>query len=218
MKGEFNHERKEKIVSIALAAALAATAIVGSSLAYFTDKDEATNTFTVGKVDIELTEPNWDANINRDLIPGKTIPKDPTITVAEDSETAYTFMKVEVSEDFADLMKAYATETGKTTPEEVIAAWFTTEASPKVMEMNLEERYVILGVLSPKAAGQSVTYFDEVKVPAEVTQEMIKANGTYTIKVTAYAIQAEGFYDETDEQASHEAAFKALFPDETIVK
>lgn len=203
---------KKKIVSIALAAALAATAIVGSSLAYFTDTEEKTNTFTVGNVDITLTEPKWDADINnKDLIPGKTIPKDPTITVAEGSETAYTFMKVEVSEDFADLMKAYATETGKTTPEEVIAAWFTTEASPKVMERNLEERYVILGVLSPKEAGQSVTYFDEVKVPAEVTQEMIKANGTYTIKVTAYAIQAEGFYDETDKQESRQAAFDALF-------
>lgn len=203
---------KKKIVSIALAAALAATAIVGSSLAYFTDTtEEKTNTFNVGNVDIELTEPNWDANINKDLIPGKTIPKDPTITVEADSETAYTFMKVEVSEDFANLMKAYATATGKTNPKDVIAAWFTTEAKPKIMEMNLEERYVILGVLSPKEAGQSVTYFDEVKVPAEVTQAMIKADGTYTIKVTAYAIQAEGFYNAEDKQESREAAFKALF-------
>lgn len=206
---------KKKIVSIALAAALAATAIVGSSLAYFTDKDEATNTFTVGKVDIELTEPNWDANINRDLIPGKTIPKDPTITVAEDSETAYTFMKVQMSADFIDLLNKYATATGKELPA-AVEDWFTSAVKPKVMAIGAD--YVILGVLSPKAAGQSVTYFDEVKVPAEVTQEMIKANGTYTIKVTAYAIQAEGFYDETDEQASREAAFKALFPDETIVK
>lgn len=202
---------KKKIVSIALAAALAATAIVGSSLAYFTDKDEATNTFTVGNVDITLTEPKWDANINKDLIPGKTIPKDPTITVEADSETAYTFMKVEVSEDFADLMIAYATATEKTNPKDVVAAWFTTETSPEVMEMNLEERYVILGVLSPKAADESVTYFDEVKIPAEVTQEMIKADGTYEITVTAYAIQAEGFYNENDKQASRQAAFNALF-------
>lgn len=207
---------KKKIVSIALAAALAATAIVGSSLAYFTDTEEKTNTFTVGNVDITLTEPNWDANINRDLIPGKTIPKNPTITVEADSETAYTFMKVEVSEDFANLMKAYAIATGKTNPEDVVAAWFTSAVKPKVMEIG--DDYVILGVLSPKEAGQSVTYFDEVKVPAEVTQGMIKENGTYEITVTAYAIQAEGFYDETNKPASREAAFKALFPDETIVK
>lgn len=200
---------KKKIVSIALAAALAATAIVGSSLAYFTDTtEEKTNTFTVGNVDITLTEPNWDANINRDLIPGKTIPKDPTITVAEGSEKAYTFMKVQMSADFIDLLNKYATATKKDLPA-AVKDWFTSAVKSKVMEIG--DNYVILGVLSPKEAGQSVTYFDEVKIPTEVTQEMIKANGTYTIKVTAYAIQAEGFYDENNEPASREAAFKALF-------
>ena len=53
---------KKKIVSIALAAALAATAIVGSSLAYFTDTEKKTNTFTVGNVNITLTEPRREAN------------------------------------------------------------------------------------------------------------------------------------------------------------
>lgn len=199
---------KKKIVSIALAAALAATAIVGSSLAYFTDTEEKTNTFTVGNVDITLTEPNWDANINRDLIPGKTIPKDPTITVEADSETAYTFMKVQMSADFIDLLSKYATATKKELPD-AVEDWFTSAVKPKVMEIG--DNYVILGVLSPKEAGQSVIYFDEVKVPAEVTQEMIKADGTYEITVTAYAIQAEGFYNENDKQASRQAAFNALF-------
>lgn len=208
---------KKKIVSIALAAALAATAIVGSSLAYFTDTtEEKTNTFTVGNVDITLTEPKWDADINnKDLIPGKTIPKDPTITVAEGSEKAYTFMKVQMSADFIDLLNKYATATKKELPA-AVKDWFTSAVKPKVMAIGAD--YVILGVLSPKEAGQSVTYFDEVKVPAEVTQEMIKADGTYEITVTAYAIQAEGFYDKTDKPASREAAFKALFPDEVIVK
>ena len=73
------------------------------------------------------------------------------------------------------------------------------------------DNYVILGVLSPKAAGESVTYFDEVTIPAAVTQEMIKADGVYTIDITAYAIQAEGFYNEEDKFASRQAAFDALF-------
>lgn len=200
---------KKKILSVALAAALAATAIVGSSLAYFTDQEEKTNEFTVGNVDITLTEPNWDADLNnKDLIPGKTIPKDPTITVEADSETAYTFMKVQLSADFVELLTTYGETTGKNA-DEVIAAWFKSEVQPKVMEKGSD--YVILGVLSPKAAGQAVTYFDEVTVPADVTQGMIKENGTYEITVTAYAIQAEGFYDETDKQASRQAAFDALF-------
>ena len=201
---------KKKILSVALAASLAAVAVVSSSLAYFTDTETKTNEFTVGNVDITLTEEKWDADLNnKDLIPGKTIPKDPTITVDADSETAYTFMKVELSDDFVDLLTAYATAEGIEDPAQVIDDWFVSEVQPKVMEMG--DNYVILGVLSPKAAGESVTYFDEVTIPAAVTQEMIKADDVYTIDITAYAIQAEGFYNEEDKFASRQAAFDALF-------
>ena len=51
---------KKKIVSLALVAALAAICIVGASLAYFTDTDEKTNTFTAGGVKIELIEQQRD--------------------------------------------------------------------------------------------------------------------------------------------------------------
>ena len=47
---------KKKITAIFLCVALLAIAIVGASLAYFTDTDAATNTFTVGNVKIELLE------------------------------------------------------------------------------------------------------------------------------------------------------------------
>ena len=47
---------KKKITAIFLCVALVAIAIVGASLAYFTDKDEATNTFTMGNVKIDLQE------------------------------------------------------------------------------------------------------------------------------------------------------------------
>ena len=205
---------KKKILAAGLAVCMAAIMVTGMTLAYFTDQESETNTFTVGKVDIELTEPQWKADPNnKDLIPGKTIPKDPTITVASDSETAYTFMKVQLSQDFMDLMSAYATAENITDPADLMEDWFTTTAKPKVMYMDLDEGYAILGVLSPKTAGESVTYFDEVKIPAGVKQEMIKADGTYTITVTAYAIQAEGFYNEADKQASRQAAFDAMFPE-----
>ena len=47
---------KKKITAIFLCVALVAIAIVGASLAYFTDTDAATNTFTVGNVKIKLLE------------------------------------------------------------------------------------------------------------------------------------------------------------------
>lgn len=47
---------KKKIMAICLCVALVAVAVVGASLAYFTDTDSAKNTFTVGNVKIELLE------------------------------------------------------------------------------------------------------------------------------------------------------------------
>ena len=52
---------KKRIVTIALVVALVAIAAVGT-LAYFTDTDNATNTFTVGNVAIKLIEEERDGN------------------------------------------------------------------------------------------------------------------------------------------------------------
>lgn len=74
---------KKKILALCLVIALAVTAIGGATLAYFTDDDDnATNTFTVGNVEIELTEPKWDANGSKDapeVYPGEALAKDPTV-------------------------------------------------------------------------------------------------------------------------------------------
>ena len=48
--------KKKTILVAAIAVMLVAALVVGGTLAYFTDKDNATNTFTVGNVDIQLIE------------------------------------------------------------------------------------------------------------------------------------------------------------------
>ena len=53
---------KRKIVTVCLAAVLVIIAVAGASLAYLTDTDERTNTFTVGDVDITLVEQRKGAN------------------------------------------------------------------------------------------------------------------------------------------------------------
>ena len=87
---------KKKLTAVALVVCMLAIMLVGASLAYFTDTDEATNTFTMGKVDIDLTEPKWDEETpnGAKLMPGTVIDKDPTITVAQNSEDAYLFLDV----------------------------------------------------------------------------------------------------------------------------
>ena len=67
---------QKKLTAIFLCVALVAIAIVGASLAYFTDTDSAKNTFTVGNVKIDLIEQQKGANglvpfeQNKPLLPG----------------------------------------------------------------------------------------------------------------------------------------------------
>lgn len=69
---------KKKITALCLCAAMLAIAIVGASLAYFTDTKEATNTFTLGNVKIDLIEEEKTDNglttftQDKVLVPGKS--------------------------------------------------------------------------------------------------------------------------------------------------
>lgn len=87
---------KKKIIALCLVIALAATAVIGGTLAYFTDTTEAkVNEFTVGNVDIDLTEPAWKGDAT--LMPGVSYAKDPTITVGQKSQDAYVFLKLDMN-------------------------------------------------------------------------------------------------------------------------
>ena len=80
--------------------------VVGGAIAYFTDTESKTNIFTIGSVDITLTETGWDAlpdtNSNdipdaaEDMMPGDTVTKDPLISNVSTKNPAYVFIKVDV--------------------------------------------------------------------------------------------------------------------------
>ena len=98
---------KKKIVALCLCVALAVVAIGGATLAYFTDTDAKTNTFTVGKIDITLNE-NFDKE-NAKLLPGSTtknaVKKEVSIKLEDGSEDAYVWYEwliPEVLDDTGD--------------------------------------------------------------------------------------------------------------------
>ena len=101
---------KKRTLALLLALVLVFGAAVGGTIAYLTDTtDPVTNTFTVGKVDITLTETfNTDTNNDQkndawqaQLIPGTTYAKDPVVTVTADSEDCWLFVKFEEKNDAA---------------------------------------------------------------------------------------------------------------------
>ena len=78
---------KKKVTALCLCVALLAVAVVGASLAYFTDTKTATNTFTVGNVKIDLIESRYHREGNDNS--GDTSIPDPTHKVVADDGMKY---------------------------------------------------------------------------------------------------------------------------------
>lgn len=165
---------KKKILALALVVVLAVTAVTGATLAYFTDDDAATNTFTVGNVQIELTEPKWKAA--EDVYPGQVLDKDPTVENTG-ANRCYVRVKVEglnclgEGEDLKIALK-----TGET---EINGNW--TE---------YEGYYYYNKVLAVGAKTEAL--FDQIVIPTALTNDGERNEVPYEIDVTAYAVQSEG--------------------------
>ena len=89
----FKLTRNKKNAAIATAGA--AVLLVGSSFAFFMDKESVTNPFTVGNVKITVTEDHFDKTTAKDITPNKVIPKDPVVTNTGVNDV-YAFVSVKV--------------------------------------------------------------------------------------------------------------------------
>lgn len=169
---------KKKTLALVLALTLLVAGVVGGTLAWLTDRTaEVKNTFTVGDINIGLTETTADYK----MVPGNTIAKDPTVTVKANSEACWLFVQVTKSENL-DTFITYAIAEGWT-------------ALPGVDGVYYRE-------VPASAADQpfSVLKGDAVTVNSDVTKEMLTAkdfaNPTLTFK--AYAVQKDNVASASD--------------------
>lgn len=93
--GNGNKGMGVKPLALLLALALLLGGVMGGTLAWLTDKtDTVTNTFTVGDINIDLTE---QVSNQFHFVPGDTQEKDPKVTVEANSEACFLFVKVTVA-------------------------------------------------------------------------------------------------------------------------
>ena len=140
---------KKKITALCLCVALLAVAVVGASLAYFTDTKSATNTFTVGNVKIDLIESRYhrqgSGSSGDTSIPAPTQTANGMDYVANGA-TIYT--DEEIKADAANY-SAYISERGKNmVPGKNIAK------SPYVINTGANDAYVRIRVMIPSDANR----------------------------------------------------------------
>lgn len=165
---------KKTLITI-LATVLVCCCAVGGTLAWLVDKtDSVVNTFTVGKVDIDLKETTGD---EYKMIPGTTYSKDPTVTVKGGSEKCYLFVKVEATDNNPTLIE-YSVDD----------AWAALTGVANVYYQVVEE----------SAADQPFAVLTNNQVKISETNVTSATTVTPKLTITAYAIQADNMTDAND--------------------
>lgn len=169
---------KKKLMALALCTIIAVMAIAGSSLAWLQDTTgTVTNTFTEGKVDIDLYETKDGTKVmgqEYKMVPGDVLPKDPTVEVLAVSEACWLFVKIEENAT-VDTFLTYAIADG----------WTELEAGVYYREVDDTDAVQTFAVLKD----------NKVTVNTDVNMDQMNdlTDGDLArpeLKFTAYAVQS----------------------------
>lgn len=207
MKG--NKFMKKKILALSLAFVLVVSATFGITLAWLTHTTgKIQNTFTVGKVSIELYEidaadnelgPNSSSNEGEyKIVPGTSQKKQPYVEVASDSEACFVFIAVKNNlgdkvtyeingfdpDDYA--AGGYWEEVEGFTSDDGVELYlyrYTVDAEFEVYP-TLDEQYAV------PADIETTKLFDEVTYSKDLSSYDVSQLNGKTIEIKAFAIQS----------------------------
>lgn len=204
---------KKKSMIAVVAVVFALCFAIGGTLAWLIDTtSEVKNTFTVGDINIELWEHDYESdtlgsdtvtgNDNYKMIPGDTLPKDPYVIVKANSEACWLFVKVEKSNNFDDFMTC-----------DIAEGWtqLTVDAEGNAITDLVYYREV-------DATGDndsnplSILKNNEVTVNGEVTKDKLSALTSEgvelpTLTFTAYAVQSDNVVDKNNNGTAADEAW-----------
>lgn len=189
---------KTKALGLMMAAVLLVTATIFGTMAYLTSTDEVTNTFTVGSVTISLDEAPVGADgkeIAGDrvkansykLMPGHVYDKDPIVHFQPKSEASWLF--IEVTNEIANI-ESKANDYKSIATQITDNGWTALDNHPGVYYKSV----------SANTGDAAVDYpvFQSFTVDGSVTGTTLEDYNGKTVKIVAYAVQADGFTTASD--------------------
>lgn len=191
---------KNKLKAGILASALVACLSISGISAYFTDTDSKVNTFTVGKVEIDLLEPNWEPPT--DITPEQEMKKDPQV---ENTGINDAYIFVEVTVPYANVLTA--NEDGTLNPKadtelfayDLKSGWVELTAEKKINPENGTVKHLYAysadGEMTVVKKGEvTSSVFDYIKFVNLVENDALSGT-SLDVVVNAYAIQTTNLND-----------------------
>lgn len=198
-----------KTLVLALAIMLIVGCSIGGTLAWLTaETDSVVNTFTVGDINIDLTE-TWNAKSQGSnendiwtgkLVPGTNLTKDPTVTVKADSEACWLFVKVEEANWPTYTYKDEDENTLRKVDYEIADGWtqLVDKDSKEVPGVFYREVGAATTDTSFKVLKNDVVTVSATLLKTELEAIGNNPNGTPKLTITAYAVQKDNVATAAD--------------------
>lgn len=206
---------KKKYIPFIISLIVVAFVGVAITVAYFTDTDKSVNVFTVGDVDITLSETkvNQNGEVSEEnervkenqyhLIPGHEYTKEPIITITAGSEEAHIRALITLT-NYKELKEIFGNDF---TITDLISGldentWlFEKETINNDNTVTYEYRYYKTesGFVEEEEVSKDLTpIFNKVIIPGEITNQEIAKLESFEITIIAEAIQDSGFNGNAD--------------------
>lgn len=192
-----------KVILTVLAVVLVFGCGVGATLAWLQDTtDPVVNTFTEGKVDIDLYETPVNGGTNKantyKMVPGDALSKDPTVEVLAVSEACWLFVKIEKTAN-VDTFLSYAIADGWNRLQDANGNNVDGVYYREVADTNDLQKFAVL-------KDNKVTVKKDVEM-----SHMNALNGNYPkLTFTAYAIQSANITDTSGNGTAVDEAWAAM--------
>ena len=196
--------KNKKLATLSVALGLSTIALIGGISAYFTDADTATNEFTIGKVSLDLQEPNFnETEAKNNITPNQVIKKDPQIK-NDGINDEFVFLKVKVPVKNIVTAQLDGTKLPAADTElfsyTVKPGWYHLESEDEINGTSATRVYAYgsQDACTALAKGQSTpALFDTVKVCNAVEDQGLETTAQ-EIVVEAYGIQTTDINDGPD--------------------
>lgn len=200
-------KNRKSIITTIMAVALVAALAIGGTVAYLTDMEQTTNTFTVGEVKIDLVEDNYAALTaaeKSNLVPNQEVAKDPKVTNTGVND-AIVFLKVTVpvknvtlvaddgtrgTKEMQEIFYLKSTGTQFTHANDFNASWIELSAKETGTDHSGATRTYVFGYNAAIAANASTSeLFSKIQLKNVLEDELV-AGADQEILVEAFGIQA----------------------------
>lgn len=213
---------KKKITAVAIIAVMLAIAIVGGTIAFFTDEEEVSNTMSIGKVDLILTETSTEADgivgtaktgektgyDYTNIVPGSTYAKNVKLELSADTDEvdAYVFAEIVLTnykELDAVIEAANDEESGEyaSSPLDGQDHAKTWLANCTLLKDDIvggwtdgEDLHIVYNLGVWKADDEK-TLFTGVTIPEKLDASLSRITKPFDLNVKGYAIQKENVAD-----------------------